>query len=56
MKKRNQWKPVRILGLDGAYVLGWGEKRPVLVAVDLGTGGPLTLGHIDEADPQAVRR
>ena len=22
MQKRNQWKPVRILGLDGAYVLG----------------------------------
>lgn len=56
MKKRNQWKPVRILGLDGAYVLGWGEKRPVLVAVDLGTGEPLTLGYIDESDPQAVRR
>ena len=56
MKKRNQWKPVRILGLDGAYVLGWGEKQPVLVAVDLGTGEPLTLGYIDESDPQAVRR
>ncbi len=55
-KKRNQWKPVRILGLDGAYVLGWGEKQPVLVAVDLGTGEPLTLGYIDESDPQAVRR
>lgn len=26
MKKQNQWKPVRVLGLDGAYVLGWGEK------------------------------
>lgn len=56
MKKRNQWKSVRILGLDGAYVLGWGEKQPVLVAVDLGTGEPLTLGYIDESDPQAVRR
>jgi hypothetical protein len=27
MKKCNLWKPVRILDLDGAYVLGWGEKR-----------------------------
>jgi hypothetical protein len=36
LKRRNEWKPVRVLGLDGAYVLGWGEKRPVLVAVDLG--------------------
>jgi transposase-like protein len=56
VKKRNHWKPVRILGLDGAYVLGWGEKQPVLVAVDLGTGEPLSLGYINEYDPQAVRR
>lgn len=25
IQKRNHWKPVRILGLDGAHVLGWGE-------------------------------
>jgi transposase-like protein len=54
-KKHNQWKPVRVVGLDGAYVLGWGEKQPVLVAVDLGTGEPLTVGYINEYDPQAVR-
>jgi len=56
IKKHNQWKAVRILGLDGAYVLGWGEKQPVLVAVDLGTGEPLTLGYVNEYDPQAVQR
>lgn len=56
MKKRNHWKPVRILGLDGAHVLGWGEKQPVLVAVDLGTGEPIAVGYINEYDPQAVRR
>jgi hypothetical protein len=28
MKKRNHWKPVRVLGLDGAYVSGWSEKQP----------------------------
>ena len=44
IKKHNQWKPVRMLGLDGANVLGWGEKQPVLVAVDLGTGAPIALG------------
>jgi transposase-like protein len=55
-KKHNQWKPVRVLGLDGAYVLGWGDKRPVLVAVDLGTGAPIALGYVNEYDPQAVRR
>jgi transposase-like protein len=56
IKKHNQWKPVRILGLDGASVLGWGEKQPVLVAVDLGSGEPLALGYISEYDPQAVSR
>lgn len=54
--KRTHWKPARIVGLDGAYVLGWGEKQPVLVAVDLGTGEPIALGYLNEQDPQAVRR
>ena len=56
IKKRNHWKPVRVLGLDGASVLGWGEKQPVLVAVDLGTGEPIAVGYINEYDPQAVKR
>ena len=56
IKKHNQWKKVRVLGLDGAYILGWGEKQPVLVVVDLGTGEPLTLGYINEYNPQAVAR
>jgi hypothetical protein len=46
---------VRVLGLDGAYVRGWGQTQPVLVAVDLGTGQPITVGYVDEKDPQAVR-
>jgi transposase len=54
--QRRFWKPVRVLGLDGAYVLGWGKKRAVLVAVDLGEGQPVSIGYVDEADPQAVRR
>ena len=56
VKKRNHWKPVRVLGLDGANVLGWGAKQSVLVAVDLGTGEPIAVGYINEYDPQAVRR
>jgi transposase-like protein len=56
IQKRNQWKPVRMLGLDGAYVLGWGQKQPVLVAVDLGTGDPIAVGYVNEYDPQAIRR
>jgi transposase-like protein len=56
LRRKNEWKPVRVLGLDGAYVLGWGEKRPVLVAVDLGEGQPVAIGYVDEHDPQAVQR
>jgi len=55
-RKQNQGKPVRIVGLDAAYVLGWGAKRSVLVAVDLGNGQPMALGYVNESDPHAVRR
>jgi len=55
-KKRRQWQKVRVLGLDGAYPLGWGEKQPVLIAVNLGTGEPVELGYVDEKDPRAVQR
>jgi transposase-like protein len=54
--KRRQWHGVRVLGVDGAYVRGWGEKQPVLVAVYLGSGQPIALGHVNEHDPWAVRR
>jgi hypothetical protein len=47
---------VRVLGLDGAYVRGWGETQLVLMAVDLGSGEPVTVGYVDEYNPQAVRR
>ncbi len=56
LRRQNEWKPVRVLGLDGAYVLGWGEKRPVLVAVDLGEGQPVAVGYVNEHNPQAVQR
>jgi len=56
MEEEGHWRPVRVLGLDGAYVRGWGETQPVLVAVDLGTGDPVTVGYVDEKDPQAVRK
>jgi hypothetical protein len=52
----NQKKKVRVLGLDGASVLGWGEKQPVLVGVDLGDGQVVALGYVDEHDPHAVQR
>ena len=54
--RSRQWQNVRVLGVDGAYPLGWGEKQPVLIAVDMGTGQPVELGYVDEKDPQAVRR
>jgi hypothetical protein len=56
VKQGKHWKRVPILGLDGAHVLGWGEKQPVWVAVDIGTGEPIAVGYINEYDPQAVRR
>jgi transposase-like protein len=56
LERERHWKPVRVLGVDGAYVRGWGRTQPVLVAVDLGTGQPVTVGYMDEKDPQAVRK
>ena len=56
LEKRRRWQPVRVLGLDGAYPLGWGKKQPVLIAIDLGSGEPVAIGYLDEANPQALRR
>ncbi|HNT24975.1 MAG TPA: transposase [Anaerolineales bacterium] len=56
LTRRQMQKPVRVLGLDGAYVRGCGAVQPVLVAVDLGTGQPVAVGYVDEKDPQAVQR
>ncbi len=56
LEKRRRWQAVRVMGLDGLYPLGWGKKQPVLIAVDLGEGQPVAIGHLDEANPQAVRR
>lgn len=50
------WGKVRVLGVDGAYVLGMGAKQPVLVAVDMGNGEPVALGYLDEKDPAAVQK
>lgn len=54
--KRRKWKPVRVLGLDGAYVRACGGMRPVLVAVDGGEAQPVAVGYVDEYNPDAVRR
>lgn len=56
LRRRNTWKSVRVMGVDGAYVLGWGEKRPVVVAVDMGDGQPVAVGYVDEHDLQALQR
>jgi transposase-like protein len=55
-RKQRKWKPVRVLGLDGAWVRGWGEQRGVVVAVDLGEGQPVAVGYVDEKNPQALRK
>ena len=56
LSRQRQWKPVRVLGLDGLYPLGWGKKQAVLVAVDMGNGQPVAIGYVDESNPRAVRR
>jgi len=56
LERERLWKPVRVLGVDGAYVRGWGETQAVIVAVDMGTGAPVTVGYVDEKDPQAVQK
>jgi transposase-like protein len=56
LERERYWKKVRVLGIDGAYVRGWGKIQPVLVAVDMGTGQPVTVGYLDEKDPQAVKK
>jgi transposase-like protein len=55
-RRQRMWKPVRVLGVDGAYVQGWGDKRAVVVAVDLGEGKPVSIGFMDEHNPDVVRR
>ena len=47
---------MHVLGLDGAYPLTKGKKRPVLIAIDLGIGQPMAIEQIDEFTPQSVRR
>jgi transposase-like protein len=57
LEKQRRWLGVRVLGVDGLYPLGWGRrKHAVLVAVDLGTGQPVAIGYLDEANPHALRR
>jgi hypothetical protein len=56
LEQQRHWKPVRVLGIDGLYPLGKGKKEPVLIAVDLGSGQPVAIGHVNEYDLWAVRR
>ena len=37
-KEAGEPKELCILGLEGAYVLGWGEIKPVLMGVEKGEG------------------
>jgi len=52
IKKKTTWKPVRVAGIDGAWLKGEG----IMVAVDMGDGEPLAIGKIDEKDMAAVER
>lgn len=52
IRRRKQWTPARVVGIDGAWVNGQG----VMVAVDLGDGQPLEIGAVDEKNMRAVTR
>ncbi len=49
-RKEKRWKPVRVVGIDGAWLNGQG----MMVAVDMGDGQPFEIGAIDEKDAAAV--
>jgi len=36
-------------------VVDWGDEQQVLVAVDLGTGEPITLGYVNEHNLQTLQ-
>ena len=50
IRGRLKWKPVRVVGVDGAWVNGKG----IMVAVDLGDGQLLAVAEIDEKDKGKV--
>lgn len=52
LRGRQQWRPARLVGVDGAWLNGQG----VMVAVDLGDGQPLAIAAIDEKDVAGVLR
>ena len=54
VRRRRRQRSVRILGVDGAWLRAQGEKRGVVVAVDLGTGEPVALEVVEEHDVEAV--
>ena len=45
-----QWKPARVVGVDGAWV----ADKGIMVAVDMGDGKLLALAEIDEKEKSAV--
>lgn len=51
IQRQTKWKPVRVMGIDGAWLNGCG----VMVAVDMGDGQIVDIGRIDEKDMSAVQ-
>ena len=56
LNRKEMWIPVRGLGLERAYMRGWGKIRLVLAAVKLGVGKPAGIGHVNYYNPWAVKR
>lgn len=55
VRRRRRQRRVKVLGVDGAWLRAMGEKRGVVVAVDLGNGDPVALEVVEEQDVEAVR-
>jgi transposase-like protein len=51
IQRQMQWRPARIVGVDGAWLNGKG----IMVAVDLGNGQLISIAQIDEKDAPALR-
>lgn len=54
LRQRRRERQVRVLGVDGAWLRAQGERKGVIVAVDLGSGEPVALEVMEEHDTEAV--
>ncbi len=54
LRQRQMPGRVLVLGVDGTGARIGGESSGIVLAVDMGTGQPVTMIELDERDPEAV--